>query len=176
MTDYSRRALLTSLGSSAILFSLPGIAAVPVPRRLSFYHTHTRLSLDVFYHDGLDYIPESLEKISAFLRDFRTRDAHPIDPQLLDQLFELKLQTGSDGQFQVISGYRSPKTNQMLRQSTDGVAEGSLHMQGRAIDVRLTDIPTTGLHRAARDLARGGVGYYPRSDFIHLDTGSPRFW
>ena len=178
MTDDTRRSLLTRMGCAAVAgaLPLPVIGAVRAPRSLSFYHTHTRVELDIVYSDGNGYIPEALEKINIYLRDFRTRDIHPIDPGLLDILFEIRTNLGTNRRFQVISGYRSPVTNEMLRNTTDGVAKTSLHMQGRAIDVRLTDVRTGALRRAALDLGRGGVGYYPHSDFIHLDTGSPRFW
>lgn len=176
MTDKTRRALLAGIGCSAAAFSLPVTGTVAEPRHLSFYHTHTRLSLAVSYHDGTGYVPSALERISTFLRDFRTRDAHPIDPGLLDMLFRLQSRFVSAERFEVISGYRSPITNEMLRQTTSGVDEGSLHMQGRAIDVRLTGVPTARLREAALELDQGGVGYYPRSDFIHLDTGTSRSW
>jgi len=178
MTNKTRRALLTSLGYTAAVCALPlpVIGAIHAPRRLSFYHTHTRTELDIVYYDGDNYVPEALDRINIYLRDFRTRDIHPIDPGLLDILFEARTALSSNQRFEVISGYRSPATNQMLRNNTDGVAKTSLHMQGRAIDVRLTDVRTSTLQRAALDLGRGGVGYYPQSDFIHLDTGNPRSW
>jgi uncharacterized protein YcbK (DUF882 family) len=178
MTNKTRRALLTSIGYTAAVFALPApvIGAVHAPRQLSLYHTHTRTELDIVYYDGDGYVPEALDRINLYLRDFRTRDTHPIDPGLLDILFETQTAIGTNQRFEVISCYRSPATNEMLRRNTDGVAKTSLHMQGRAIDVRLTDVRTGRLHRAALDLGRGGVGYYPQSDFIHLDTGNPRSW
>jgi len=178
MTNKTRRTLLTNLSYTAAVFALPVpvIRAVHAPRRLSFYHTHTRTELDIVYFDGDGYVPAALDRINLYLRDFRTRDTHPIDPGLLDILFEAQTAIGTNQRFEVISGYRSPATNEMLRRNTDGVAKTSLHMQGRAIDVRLTDVRTSTLRRAALDLGRGGVGYYPQSDFIHLDTGNPRSW
>ena len=178
MTIKTRRALLQSMGYTVAACALPVtvIGAGREPRRLSFHHTHTLATLDLVYHDGLRLIPEALDRINTFLRDFRTQEEHPIDPVLLDMLFAARAGIGSDRRFEVISGYRSPATNEMLRNRTDGVAKTSLHMQGRAIDVRLSGVRTDNLRRAALDLDRGGVGYYPQSDFIHLDTGRPRSW
>ncbi len=178
MIKTTRRAVLRGIGCTAAIFALPGpvIGAGRELRRLSFYHTHTQASLELVYHDGQQYVPEALEQINTFLSDFRTRDVHPIDPDLLDMLLATRSAIGSDQCFEVISGYRSPTTNDMLRGKTNGVAKTSLHMQGRAIDVRLTGIQTSHLHRAAIDLGQGGVGYYPQSDFIHLDTGRVRSW
>ena len=101
---------------------------------------------------------------------------HPIDPNLLDLLHHLTDLTGTTRPFQVISGYRSPVTNDMLRQKTEGVASGSLHMKGKAIDIRLADVPLATLRQAAVAARRGGVGYYPASDFVHVDTGRVRTW
>ncbi len=145
-------------------------------RRLSFYHTHTGEKLAIDYHDGSAYIPDSLSEINHYLRDFRTDERYPIDTKLLDILHDLKMSTGSNGTFEVISGYRSPATNAKLRDKSSGVARRSLHMQGKAIDIRLTGCDTHGLHKTCRALAKGGVGYYRKSDFIHVDTGRVRFW
>ncbi|MGH8199125.1 MAG: YcbK family protein [Steroidobacteraceae bacterium] len=114
--------------------------------------------------------------MNHFLRDFRTGEVHPIDPGVLDVLFDLKTRTGCDESFHVISGYRSPRTNAMLRRRSTGVAAHSLHMRGQAIDVRLPGIPTKHLQELALALRRTGVGYYPKSDFVHLDAGRVRFW
>lgn len=166
---------------SAILapfLPLPQIASAAVAgeRKLSFYHTHTGEKLSVVYHDGSDYLSESLSDIDSCLRDFRTGDIKTIDPQLLDQLFALKRMTGSKGVYEVISAYRSPKTNSKLRHKSSGVAKKSLHMLGRAIDVRLTDVDCSHLRKAALALKTGGVGLYRKSDFVHLDTGPHRTW
>ena len=109
-------------------------------------------------------------------RDFRTGDVHAIDTGLLDLLHNLTTVTETTRPFQVISGYRSPATNAMLRQVSEGVAAGSLHMQGLAIDIRLADVPLGKLRKAALAMKRGGVGYYPASDFVHVDTGRVRAW
>jgi len=145
-------------------------------RSLSFYHTHTGQYLSVVYRvDGV-YQPDALRSVDAFLADFRNHEAHHIDPTLLDVLYDLKSKTGSRAPFQVISAYRSPTTNQWLRQTTAGVAEHSMHLEGRAIDVRLADVPLARLREVALSLERGGVGFYPQSDFVHVDTGRVRRW
>jgi len=178
MTETTRRAVLKSIGCTAAVCTLPlpVIGAGRESRRLSFYHTHTRSSIELDYHDGQRYVAEALERINTFLGDFRTDEVHPIDPDLLDMLLATQRALGTDQHFEVISAYRSPATNEMLRGKTSGIAKTSLHMQGRAIDVRLTGIQTNNLHRAALDLGQGGVGYYPQADFIHFDTGRVRSW
>ena len=114
--------------------------------------------------------------MNHFLRDFRNGEVHPIDPQLLDQLHRVASATGSKTSYEVISGYRSPATNRALHERSSGVATRSLHLEGRAIDVRLPGVPLADLRDAALSLAAGGVGYYPGSRFVHLDTGRPRHW
>ncbi len=145
-------------------------------RTLSFLHTHTgeRLSVD-YFQDGR-YQPEGLEQVNHLLRDFRNDEVHRIDPALLDTLFDLQSLTQTDTVFEVISGYRSPATNAMLRRSTEGVAVHSMHLEGRAIDVRLERFSTATLARLARSMGRGGVGFYATSDFVHVDTGRVRSW
>lgn len=145
-------------------------------RVLSFAHTHTGECLKVEYFDGGGYVPDALSTVNHFLRDFRTGAVHPIDEDLLDLLHNLRGLTATSKPFQVISGYRSPQTNEMLRQLSEGVAAGSLHMKGQAIDIRLSDIPLGTLRKAALSVKRGGVGFYPHSDFVHIDTGRVRAW
>lgn len=145
-------------------------------RSLSFYHTHTLKELSLVYFKNGRHIPGALTKINHFLKDFRTGDVHPIDPTLLDILHDLRQAAGSKDFFEVISGYRSPQTNTMLKSKSGGVASHSLHMDGKAIDIRLPSINTGRLHRIAMAFQRGGVGYYPQSDFIHMDTGHVRTW
>jgi uncharacterized protein YcbK (DUF882 family) len=173
-----RRRILKTAGLILPAFALPPTAvfARSERRQLGFYHTHTREKLDIVYFEDDAYSPDALEEIGHLLRDFRSRDTHPIDPKLLDILHAIQVTTRSEGQFQIISGYRSPETNAMLRNSTDGVARKSLHMKGRAIDVRLTDVSLKTLRQAGLDLRLGGVGYYPNSNFVHLDTGRIRSW
>ncbi len=145
-------------------------------RSLSFVHTHTGESLSTVYFREGSYVAPELDRVNHLLRDFRTGDVHPIDPALLDILFDLRKRVDRDPPFEVISGYRSPKTNALLRRHTAGVAEHSLHMQGRAIDVRLSGFSTRGLRDLALGMRRGGVGFYPASDFVHLDNGRVRWW
>ncbi len=145
-------------------------------RVLSFAHTHTGERLSVAYFADGEYLADGLSRLQAFLRDFRTGEEHAIDPSLFDQLHELRLATGTGSPFQVISAYRSPATNALLREHGAGVAGHSLHLEGRAIDVRLSVVGTRALRDAALELGRGGVGYYPASDFVHLDTGRVRRW
>jgi uncharacterized protein YcbK (DUF882 family) len=143
---------------------------------LSFRHLHTGERLDVTYRERGVLLAEAVAEITHLLRDFRTAEIHAIDVKLLDTLTVLRKRFGGRGRFDVISGYRSPQTNEMLRDRSTGVAKNSLHMYGRAIDVRLTGIETKSLRDAAVALRRGGVGYYAKSDFVHLDTGRFRTW
>lgn len=182
-TTLTRRSLLKAglvagLGLSLPARALASIAAPQAPEKaLSFYNIHTGESLHkaVYWAEG-ELVPQTLQEIDYLLRDFRTGEVKPIEPALFDLLFALRRKLGATASFHVISGYRSPATNAMLRATSKGVACHSLHMQGKAIDIRLpgTDLQT--LHRAALALRRGGVGYYPRSDFVHVDTGRVRRW
>jgi uncharacterized protein YcbK (DUF882 family) len=174
-----RREFLKVLGGAlAATAATPGrLLAHPRDERiLSFVHTHTRERITVPYFADGGYLTEGLASLSTFLRDHRTGDEHPIDPALFDVLNDLRLATGTRNPFQVISCYRSPRTNAMLRGKSRGVASGSLHLQGRAIDVRLVDVGSASLRDAAVELARGGVGYYRGPDFVHVDTGRVRRW
>ena len=147
--------------------------------RLRFYHTHTGERLDVIYRRGDQYIPEALADLDHYLRDHRTGDVHHFDPRLFDLLYDLAASLGySDGEIDVICGYRTPRSNEFLRTRSQhtGVARHSLHMQAEAIDIRLPGIPTSELRDAALRLHRGGVGYYLSSDFVHVDVGRVRYW
>lgn len=145
-------------------------------RRLAFYHLHTGETLSLDYVDSTTERADVLTELTRFLRDFRTQEAHPIDPDLLAILDSLYGLAERRGRFEIISGYRSPRTNEALRAASNGVARNSLHTYGRAVDVRLTSMPSAVLHRAAAELGRGGAGYYPKSDFVHVDTGRVRSW
>jgi uncharacterized protein YcbK (DUF882 family) len=161
---------------------LAGLLLCPEPalsideRQLSFYHTHTARRIDVVYARGGEYIDSALDEIEHFLSDFRTGDSRTIDPELLDLIYEVRESLGSNGTFEVISAYRSPKTNEMLRSRSNGVAQNSQHTIGKAIDVRLQGVDLGRLRDAALDMQRGGVGYYEESNFVHLDTGRVRRW
>lgn len=128
-----------------------------------------------YFRDGM-YDPAALYRIDHFLRDFRTGEVHAIDRELLDVLWNIQQDMGQDGTFEVISGYRSPLTNKQLRKNSSGVAKRSLHMEGRAIDVRFSNAPTRYIQQCAIAMECGGVGYYPKSNFVHLDTGRFRTW
>jgi uncharacterized protein YcbK (DUF882 family) len=143
---------------------------------LSFYHIHTTETLKVVYREHGEIVPGALDEITHYLRDFRNGQTHAIDVDLLDTLSTLYDQFEQRGRFEVISGYRSPHTNEALRHTTTGVAKDSLHLSGRAIDLRLTSASTDKLRDAALALQRGGVGYYPESNFVHIDTGAFRTW
>lgn len=173
-----RRHLLQAAGSLVALAVTPLSAlARPVrPRELSFFHTHTSEKLRIVYAEHGRYIPDALAAINHLLRDFRNDAVHVIDPRLLDILHAVRDRTGSSGHYEVISGFRSPATNELLRNRSGGVARNSLHLQGKAIDVRLTGAATSNVRRAAVSLRQGGVGYYPGSDFVHVDTGRIRTW
>ncbi|HLI13943.1 MAG TPA: DUF882 domain-containing protein [Alphaproteobacteria bacterium] len=164
-----------TLASAAVK---PALAAIPRGhfRSVAFDNLHTGERLKVDYWVNGRYVPDALGAVNHLLRDFRTGDVFPIDPQLLDLLDALRRKLGSHAPYQVISGYRSPKTNAMLREFSDGVAANSLHMQGMAIDIRVPDRMLRSVRRAAMSLYRGGVGYYPRSDFVHVDVGRVRHW
>lgn len=145
-------------------------------RTLRFYHTHTNETLKVTYYQRGDYVPESLEELRIFLSDWRNGHQHPIDPGVMDILWEIQQVAGNDNAFEVISAYRSPETNAWLRQNSNGVARKSQHLLGKAIDVRLRGTETEKLRDIALELKLGGVGYYEKSDFVHVDTGRIRRW
>jgi len=175
-----RRRLLQGMACAipGLLMTKPvtGFAAVSEKRRLTFHHTHTNEKLSIDYFADHHYLTDALQKVNYFLRDFRTGDKYRMDPQLLDILYSVQQATGSHGTFEIISGYRSPATNEKLRRKSSGVAKHSLHMQGKAVDIRLTDVSVEVIRRAAIDLKAGGVGIYRRSNFVHLDTGRFRTW
>lgn len=179
MNGVSRRRFVTTLAAAAVpVLAMPHrlIAAASSTRALNFAHTHTGERLTVEYFTSGAYLEDALTTINHFLRDFRTGDVHTIDAGLLDLLHGLAGLTQTTRPFQVISAYRSPATNEMLRHRSEGVAGGSLHMKGQAIDIRLADVPLAKLRQAALEVRRGGVGYYPASDFVHVDTGRVRMW
>lgn len=159
-----------------LLFSRTTASSIDSQRQLDFYHTHTKDSLSIVYHDGSNYVPAALEQINNFLSDFRNGAVHAIDPATLDILFRLRAHFGGAATFEIISAYRSPETNAMLRAKGRDVAKRSLHMEGKAIDARLRGVDTTSLRDAAIALQLGGVGYYRESDFVHVDNGRVRTW
>jgi uncharacterized protein YcbK (DUF882 family) len=143
---------------------------------LRFFHTHTTKTLAVtYYRDGL-YLLEPMEELRAFLADWRDGEKKEIDPRLMDILWKIQQVSGSNETYEVISAYRSPGTNRYLRNKSNGVAQNSQHILGKAIDVRLRGMDTRKLRDVALQLKLGGVGYYEKTDFIHVDTGRVRRW
>jgi uncharacterized protein YcbK (DUF882 family) len=145
-------------------------------RKIKLYNLHTGERANATYWAEGEYIVDELAIVDRVLRDYRTGEVKQMDPRLLDYLYRLQNKVSTQGAFHVISGYRSPKTNSRLASKSQGVAKRSLHMQGRAIDIRLPGVALKDLRQAALKMRAGGVGYYPRSDFIHIDTGRTRKW
>lgn len=165
-----------------LLSPVPLTPPPPGPRHLKFHHLHTGEDLEAVYWDGGKYVWDALQAVNKHLRDFRSTEVHPIDVRLLDILFTLRSLTGSREPYRIISAFRSPATNEMLSDqsaATNGatqVAKRSLHMEGKAMDVRLNDVSLTGFRDAALTLQGGGVGYYADSAFVHVDIGPVRTW
>jgi uncharacterized protein YcbK (DUF882 family) len=175
----SRRGILKfGLGAAAVLAARPALARMPsLPEKaLSFRNLHTGETLKTTFWANGDYVWDGLREINHVLRDFRTGDVYPIDVKLLELLHDLETKLERRNGFLVISGYRSPKTNAMLAARSDGVATHSLHMSGRAIDIRIEGVDLAYLRHAAIKLGEGGVGYYPKSQFVHVDIGRVRTW
>lgn len=179
VTSMNRRQFLSATMLTVAGLALPSpdqVWAMGESRSLTFYHTHTGEKLHVSYGCPGCYDPAALRRVNYFLRDFRTGEQRPIDPKLLDILSDICQGFGGRGTFEVISGYRSPKTNKQLCARSSGVARHSLHMVGKAIDIRLRGVRTKKIQQCALALQRGGVGFYPKSDFVHIDTGRVRHW
>lgn len=160
--------------SMAVVGSLSGNTGEA--RTLKFFHTHTGESLRVIYFRQGEYDPRALADIKIFLADWRDQQQHDLDPRLMDVLWQIQQATGSTDTWEVISAYRSPATNEMLRSKSSGVAKKSQHLVGNAIDVRLRGLDLEVLRDTAKTLKLGGVGYYAKSDFVHVDTGRVRYW
>ena len=167
--------IVPAIGAPSTLNSPPA----PLNReyRLRFFHTHTGEKLDVVYKDGESYVPAALAELDRFLRDHRTGEVRHYDPRLFDLLYELVEAAGRPGaEINVVCGYRTPWSNEYLRSHGHGVALHSLHMQAMAIDIRLPGTSTAELRDLALSLHGGGVGYYAKSDFVHVDVGRVRRW
>jgi uncharacterized protein YcbK (DUF882 family) len=181
MTHPRRAFLKSGLGlavGAAALGSAPlamALAQTSV-RRLAFDNLHTGEKLEVAYWQNGTYAPDALAEVNHVLRDYRNGEVHPIEPTLLDLLAALSIRLETAPRYSVISGYRSPATNAMLHEQSHQVASGSLHMQGMAIDIRLAGLDLGRVRDAAQSLAIGGVGYYPSSQFVHVDVGRVRQW
>lgn len=181
----SRRHFITA-GVAAFGLAAAGLRAAPAAaaprplneavRALAFENLHTGERVRAVYWDSGRYLADGLAEINRVLRDHRTGDVAAMEPALLDLLHRLRRSVDSNERFQVISGYRSPKTNAALAAQSSGVAQKSFHMQGMAIDIRLPGRRLRTLHKAALDLQAGGVGYYGASNFIHVDVGPVRRW
>lgn len=181
MKSFKISTLFITIALTLFLASLSSASQQARPddeRQLSFYHTHTGKRLDIVYSRNGEYDPSALNEINRFLFDFRTGDKAEMDPELLDLIYEVRERLGSDSPYQVVSAFRSPKTNEMLRgrSQNSGVAKNSQHILGKAIDVRLEGVKTTVLRDTAIAMQRGGVGFYEASDFVHMDTGRVRRW
>jgi uncharacterized protein YcbK (DUF882 family) len=182
-----RRAFLGIGAATAAATLVPSMAraatssaVVKAPERtLSFFHTHTGERLKSTYCTGGCYRPEALAELNHIMRDFRVNEVRPIDPRVFDLLHELGGTLETDQPFHIISGYRSPETNAMLRErggASTGVASHSLHMVGQAIDIRVPGVRLQQLRDAAKSLKIGGVGFYPDLNFVHVDVGRIRYW
>jgi len=176
--SFLKKSLLAALWISSPLPAFARISSYPEHEKsLSLYNIHTGETVrNVVFRSGEGYVAEGLSALTRLMRDYRTDEIHPIDPKLFDILFALGRKLESKEAFHVISGYRSPVTNTFLHQTTDGVAKKSLHMKGKAIDIRLPGCELPHLKKAAVSLGGGGVGFYPDSDFVHVDTGRVRYW
>jgi uncharacterized protein YcbK (DUF882 family) len=165
------------MAGAALPLAPQALAALPDARSLAMSHTHTGERVALVYAVGERYVPEALGQLNLFLRDHYSGEVGLIDPQLFDLLHRVKLTLGGSPSFQVISGYRCPTTNTRLRNTRGGgVAQRSLHMDGKAIDIRAPGVPLADLRDAALSLKVGGVGFYPREQFVHVDTGRVRSW
>lgn len=175
-----RRRLLFGLAAPVAL----GLAALPLrsaeaavrERSLSMHHLHTGESLNATYYAGGRYLGESVRAFSWLLRDWRESRAKPVDPELLDLVWALRQRLDTTAPIQIVCGYRTPQTNAFLRRRSEGVARNSLHLRAMAIDLKVPGRPLRQVRSAAVSLRGGGVGYYPASDFVHVDTGQVRTW
>ncbi|NNF97211.1 MAG: DUF882 domain-containing protein [Halobacteria archaeon] len=180
----SRRNFLKAATGTAAILLAPAVMAKPAQpnpnqpgeRVLRLQNLHTGESIKATYWAEDQYLAEEMAALNRVLRDHRSNETYTMDQRLFDMLYVLQQQLASNGTYHVISGYRSPASNAKLHKNSSGVAKRSLHMQGRAIDIRLPGVELKHLRQAALDLKAGGVGYYPKSGFIHVDTGRTRFW
>ena len=176
-TQAMRRRFLLGGASAALTFAaVPDARAGAPPRRISLYNTNTGEAVDTVYWAGGRYIGEALTQIDRLLRDHRTGKIAPTDLALIDLLYRVRRRMRSRRPWHVISGYRSPTSNEALRKKIPGVAKKSLHSLGKAVDVRLPGRTQMALRRVSHFMRAGGVGLYPGSAFVHLDTGAVRHW
>jgi uncharacterized protein YcbK (DUF882 family) len=181
-TQLTRRTFVKLGAMAAVAGLLPRVvfgsskSLAAQDKSLAFYNTHTGEKLKAIYWAEGNYVDATLREINYILRDPRNNEVRDIDTGLLDFLFAVRQEVDGKQPFHVISGYRSPATNSFLRAHSSGVAENSLHLVGKAIDIRMPGRDTRSLQKAAKDLRLGGVGYYPKSDFVHVDIGRVRYW
>jgi len=189
ITQILARAVQTTLAALVLISPTPAgaqrgeisaagaSATTGAERSVQLFNTHTNERIDIVYKRGDEYVSSALAKLDYFLRDHNTNEVRHFDPRLYDILADLTASVGHPGgEIDIVCGYRTPETNAALRAHTNGVAIHSLHIQAKAIDLRMPGVNTLKLRRAALALARGGVGYYPHSDFIHVDTGRVTQW
>jgi uncharacterized protein YcbK (DUF882 family) len=175
----TRREFASLLIGGAVALSVPRIAVantLPAVRSIALRSIHTGESGSFTFMEGGQYQHETIAAMNHLLRDHRTGEVADMDMKLIDQLFQLQQRYGANKHFEVISGYRSFKSNSMLAAKSNGVAKKSLHMQGKAIDIAMPGVDIGDLHRSAKSLKAGGVGLYTGSGFIHIDTGHVRYW
>ncbi len=146
------------------------------PRSLSLLNVNSTETLTVTYWSDGAYHRDALDRLNQFLRDSQSGDRTEMDPLVLDVLWHTMQQTGYNGTVEVLSAFRSPEHNAWLASVSRGVAQDSQHINGNALDVRFPGVPVYKIRQAARSLQMGGVGFYPRSGFVHLDTGPVRYW
>ncbi len=179
---FNRRQLIKigTIVAGCALLPAAALASLRVPyppeRSLQFYNLHTGESLSTTYCEKGCYVEGALREINFIMRDFRANEIKPIDPRLLDLLYSLNRRLATQEPFQIISGYRSPATNAMLAARSEGVAHHSLHIEGKAADIRVPGRRLLEVWQTSMELLAGGVGFYPRSDFVHVDVGRVRFW
>ncbi len=167
---------LITTPASAAIFGRGTAEEFDGARKIAFRNTHTGETFSGVYRVGDKYLPDAFDRINIVLRDFRSNELFPIDPRVLDIIYTVHQMTDKNEPYEVLSGYRCPKTNAGLRSNSEGVAKNSLHMTGQAIDLRLPGFQTKRIRELAVSLKAGGVGYYPKSNFVHMDTGDVRSW
>lgn len=174
--SFSRRRFFKIAAGGALASAASPVLAGIDSREVSFVHTQTGERLTTTYYRNGSYVESSLLSVAYLMRDVHSNDIHTIDPLLLDALFELQVRADTVRPYQLISGYRNPTTNAELKKTIHAVAEHSMHIKGQAIDIRISDVPTKKLRDLAIAMKRGGVGYYPDGNSLHLDTGRIRTW
>jgi uncharacterized protein YcbK (DUF882 family) len=178
-TKLARRSLLLGAGAAAASLAAPAVLKAQALRgvkRAMLHNLHTGDTFDEVYWVEGEYVPGALAEAMRVMRDWRNGEEHPMDPRLFDTLHAISTRLETDQPFQLISGYRSPRTNALLHARSSGVAEHSQHVLGKASDVRVQGVDLRHLRLAALDVGAGGVGYYPVSNFVHVDVARVRQW